>query len=85
MIHETKGAFRASTFRVFYQVKGGWIRMKDMHFQRRYLRKVTTTHLAIFVRYHATPELFHYFVYIWVDPVRSPLLRPPPTFEVSTV
>jgi len=59
MIHETKVAFRASTFRVFYQVKGGWIRMKDMHFQRRYLRKVTTTHLAIF---EGTMLLRNYFI-----------------------
>jgi hypothetical protein len=78
MIHETKVTFRASAFTVYYQVKGGWIRMKDLHFQRRYMRKVTTTHLAIFAGYHATPELFRYSVYIRVDPVRSPLLRPRP-------
>lgn len=32
--------------------------MKDLHLHWRYLRKVTTTHLAIFAGYHATPEYF---------------------------
>jgi hypothetical protein len=54
----TKVTFHKSTFRVYYQVKGGWIRMKDLHLHWRYMRKVTTTHLAIFAGYHATPEYF---------------------------
>jgi hypothetical protein len=38
MIHETKVTSRASAFRVYHQVKDGWNRMKDLHFQRRYMR-----------------------------------------------